>query len=177
MRRFLILTILNGVAVAQIASLNPKPGMDPANPPVSKLEASSTPLPDLPPIPVGKSTVIGGAIRNIDAVRDQITLNVFGGKTMKVLFDERTQVYRDGRKTHLQDLRVGEHVSLETMLDGTTVFARSVHMLSQLPEGDCQGQVLKYDRSSGELLVRDMLTPDPIKLHVASGTPIVRQGQ
>ena len=177
MRHFLMLAIFNGVALAQLASMNSNLALDPGNQPVSKVEASSIPLPDLPPMPQGKSTVIGGAVRNIDAVRDQLTLNVYGGKTMKVLFDERTQVYRDGRKTQLRDLRVGEHVSLETMLDGTTVFARSIHTLSQSPEGDCQGQVLKYDRGSGELLVRDMLTPEPIRLHVAPGTPILKEGQ
>ena len=177
MRRFLVLAFLNGIAVAQIASIDPKAALNPGDPPVSKLEASSTPFHDLPPVPQGKSTVVGGAIRDVDAVRDQFTLNIFGGKTMKVLFDERTEVYRDGKRTQLRDLRVGEHVSVETMLDGTAVFARSVRMLSQLPEGECQGQVLRYDRSRGELLVRDMLTPDPIRLHVSSATPILREGQ
>jgi hypothetical protein len=177
MRHFLTLAVLNGIAVAQIASIDPKVAPDPGDPPVSKLEVSATPLPDVPPTPQGKSTVIGGAIREVDAVRDQVTLNVFGGKTLKILFDERTQVYRDGKRAQLRDLRAGEHVSVETMLDGTTVFARSVHMLSQSPQGECQGQVVRYDRGSGELLVRDLLTPDPIRLRVSSGTPIFREGQ
>ena len=96
---------------------------------------------------------------------------------MKVLFDARTQVYRDGHKASLRDLRAGEHVSVETMLDGTTVFARSIHMLSKMPEGESQGQVVSYDRSTGELEVRDSLSPEPIKLHVSPATTIVRQGQ
>jgi hypothetical protein len=50
-------------------------------------------------------------------------------------------------------------------------------MLSQLPDGECQGQVVSYDRSKGELLVRDLLSPEPIKLHVSSATTILRQGQ
>ncbi|MGD0181293.1 MAG: hypothetical protein ABSC15_15885, partial [Terriglobales bacterium] len=134
-------------------------------------------LPDLPAIPKGKSTVVGGAIRDVDGVRDQLTLNIFGARPMKVLFDERTQVYRDGLKASLRDLRAGEHVSVETMLDGTTIFARSIHMLSQLPEGQCQGQVLSYDRGNGELVVRDSLSPAPIKLRVSSATKISHQGQ
>ena len=48
-------------------------------------------------------------------------------------------------RSPLRDLRPGDHVSVETVLDGTTVFARSIHMLSGSPEGECQGQVMSYD--------------------------------
>ena len=128
-------------------------------------------------MPRGKSTVIGGAIRAVDQVRDQLMLNVFGGGKLKVLFDERTQVYRDGLKTSLRDLRAGDHVSVETMLDGTTVFARTIHMLSEFPEGECQGQVMNYNAADRELTVRDALSRNPIKLRVPAGTSVVRQGQ
>jgi hypothetical protein len=128
-------------------------------------------------MPRGKSTVIGGSIRAVDSVRDQLTLNVFGGRKLKVLFDERTQVYRDGLKTPLHDLRAGDHVSVETVLDGTTVFARSIHMLSELPEGECQGQVMSYSPADHELTVRDTLSSQPVKLRVPAGTNVVRQGQ
>jgi hypothetical protein len=113
----------------------------------------------------------------VDLVRDQLTLNVFGGKSLKVLFDARTQVYRDGLRTPLRDLRAGDHVSVETVLDGTTVFARSIHMLSALPEGECQGQVLNYNPAEHELTVRDVLSREPVKLRVPAGTAIVRSGQ
>ncbi len=178
MRRFLILAILSGAALAQLpSSADSKSVQEPDDQTASKLEAPSVVMPDLPAMPRGKSTVIGGSIREVDGVRDQLTLNVFGGRPMKVLFDERTQVYRDGLQAPLRDLRAGDHVSVETVLDGTTVFARSIHMLSQLPEGECQGQVLRYDRGKGELIVRDLLSPEPIKLRVSSTTTILRQGQ
>ena len=178
MGRFLTILILSGVAFAQLSSpAGSQPKQDLVGPPVTKAETALNGSPDLPPAPRGKSTVIGGAIREVDGVRDQLILNVFGGRTMKVLFDERTQVYRDGLRAPLRDLHVGDHVSVETVLDGTAVFARSIHMLSQLPEGECRGQVLKYDRSKGELVVRDLLSPEPIKLRVSSSTTIVRAGQ
>jgi hypothetical protein len=178
MVRFLIVAILSSVAFAQSpSSADSKPAQPPEDQIASKLEGPAVFLPDLPAMPRGKSTVIGGAIRNVDGVRDQLTLNVFGGRSMRVLFDERTQVFRDGQKASLRDLRAGDHVSVETMLDGTTVFARSIHMLSNLPDGECQGQVVSYDRSNGELMVRDSLSPEPVKLHVSSATKIVRQGQ
>jgi Domain of unknown function (DUF5666) len=178
MGRLLIVAVLSSLAFAQTpSSANSQPVQDPEDRIAAKLEAPAVFLPDLPAMPRGKSTVIGGSIREVDGVRDQLTLNVFGGRGMRVLFDARTQVYRDGVKASLRDLRAGDHVSVETMLDGTTVFARSIHMLSHLPEGESQGQVVSYDRGSGELMVRDSLSPEPIKLHVSPATTIVRQGQ
>jgi len=178
MGRFLIVVILSGVALAQLpAPADVKSAQISGEQLASKLEGPAAFLPDMPALPRGKSTVIGGSIREVDGVRDQLTLNIFGGRGMKVLFDERTQVYRDGLKASLRDLHAGDHVSVETMLDGTTVFARSIHMLSQLPEGESQGQVVSYDRGNGELMVRDSLSPEPIKLQVSSTTAILRQGQ
>jgi hypothetical protein len=175
MDRFLALAILSGVAFAQLSSS--AGAQEPPAQPASRLESALGGLPDLPPMPQGKSTVIGGAIREVDRVRDQLTLNVFGGRALKLFFDERTQVYRDGLRTPLRDLRPGDHVSVETVLDGTTVFARSIHMLSRMPEGECQGQVLNYNPGDGELTVRDVLSREPIKLRVPAGTAVVRQGQ
>jgi hypothetical protein len=177
MGRFLVVAVFSSVAFAQSSpSGGSKSAQVPSAQPAPGIEIALGSLPDLPPMPRGKSTVIGGAIRDVDRVRDQFTLNVFGGRALKVLFDERTQVYRDGLRTALRDLGAGEHVSVETVLDGTTVFARSVHMLSQSPEGDCQGQVLNYDPGRSELTVRDVLSRAPIKLRVPAGTA-VRQGE
>src|SRR5271169_995016 len=131
MRLFLMLAILTSVSVAQSASTTgSKSGPDQGVQPVSRTESAVSGPTGLPPSPRGKSTVIGGAIRSLDPVRDQLTLNVFGGQTVKVLFDERTQVFVDGAKSGLHELRSGDHVSIETVLDGTTVFARSIHLLS-----------------------------------------------
>jgi hypothetical protein len=179
MGHFLAIAILSSVALAQGSSSSAasNPAQDPSDRTTLGQESTLSVLPNLPPTPQGKSTVIGGAIREVDTVRDQFTLNVFGGRTLKILFDERTQVYRDGQKAPLRVLRAGDHVSVETMLDGTTVFARSVHMLSQLPEGECQGQVVNYNPGDGELTVRDALSREPVKMRVPAGSAIVGQGQ
>jgi hypothetical protein len=96
---------------------------------------------------------------------------------LKVLFDERTQIYRDGVKSSIRDLHAGDHVSVETVLDGTTVFARSIHMLSELPTGDSQGQVTDYNPADRELTVRDAQSRQLVKFRVPEGTVFVRQGQ
>lgn len=131
----------------------------------------------LPPLPSGKTTIFGGQIRSIDPVRDQLTLDVFGQHPMRVLFDERTQVYRDGKRIPLQDLAAVKHASVETTLDGTNIFAVSIHTLSEMPEGAYEGRVLSYSPSTGELIVSNGLSPDQFRVLVEGNTSIVREGQ
>ena len=131
----------------------------------------------LPPIPAGTTTIVGGTIRNLDLVRDQFSLNLYGQRPMKILFDERTQVFRDGVKISLRDLRPEEHASVQTVLDGSDVFAVSIHILSASVEGECQGRVLNYNSRTGELEVSSALSPQPIKLFVPAEASVVRQGQ
>jgi hypothetical protein len=140
--------------------------------------ATDAPAADLAPLPAapsGKSTVMGGVIRNVDPVRDQFTLAVFGGRPVTVLFDARTRLYRDGIKIGPGELQPNEHASVETVLDGTDVFALSVRMLSRSPEGECQGQVTHYNPATHELTINGGLSRQPIMLLVPSGTPILRQ--
>jgi hypothetical protein len=144
MYRFLVMLVLTSVAFCQVTSRAQGRNRVLRRAPLQPQEFDRRPGHSAAPA-ARKSTVIGGAIQNIDPVRDQFTLKVFGGKPMKILFDERTQVYRDGKKTPLRELRPDDHASVETVLDGTKVFALSVHMLSQLPEGERQGQVIDYN--------------------------------
>jgi uncharacterized protein DUF5666 len=179
MCRFLALAILSGVAFAQLSSSpGSKSAQDQGTPSsASGLVGASAGASSLPPAPKGKSTVIGGSIRGVDGVRDQFTLDVFGGRSLKVLFDERTQIYRDGVKSSIRDLRAGDHVSVETVLDGTTVFARSIHLLSELPRSDSQGQVTDYNFADHELTMRDAQSRQLVKFLVPDSTAFVRQGQ
>jgi hypothetical protein len=174
MDRFLAVVVLSGVAIAHLSFADVNPKQNTVTPSVSNTESVPSGLSALPPMPRGKSTVIGGAIRDVDPVRDQITLKVFGGRPMKILFDERTQLYHDGTRTPLRDLRPVGHASVETVLDGTNIFARSIHILSRSPEGECQGQVLNYNPGTRELTVNSALSHEPIELRVPVGTPVVR---
>ena len=95
----------------------------------------------LPLPPGGKSTILGGQIRNVDPVLDQFTLGIEGQRPLKILFDQRTQLFRNGTIISLRELRSEEHASVQTVLDGGNVYALSIHVLSQTPEGECQGHV------------------------------------
>jgi hypothetical protein len=142
-------------------------------PPSTPSAASSA----LPTLPKGKSTVIGGRIRNVDPVRDQFILQVVGGQAITVLFDERTQVYRDGERISLLDIRPDDHGSVETVLDGTKIFAIRIHTLSQLPEGELRGLVLRYDQQTSEVTVNVAASQKPITFRIPAGTPMERVGQ
>jgi hypothetical protein len=131
----------------------------------------------IPPLPHGRTTIFGGEIRSIDPVRDQMVLAVFGERSMKVLFDERTQVFRDGKRIPLRNFSPAVHASVETTLDGTKLFAVSVHLLSETPDGQYEGRVLAFDSSTGELTVASGKSLEPLKMLVPSGTAIVRKGQ
>ena len=132
----------------------------------------------MPPLPPAKdSTIFGGAIRKIDPVRDQFMLDIYGQHPMKVLFDERTQVYRDGVKIPLHDLGPADHASVQTALDGTRIFAISVHILSTIPQGQYRGRVLRFDESTGELRLDASPSPQPFHRVRSRQRDIVRKGQ
>lgn len=173
MVRLFAVMMLSSVAMAQSSFQG--------NPPTTEMTTAGSAViapSGLPALPKGKSTVIGGEIGKVDPVRDQLLLNVFGGGPhLKLLYDERTQAYRNGQKISVLQLHPEEHASVETTLDGTKVFALRIHILSQMPEGECRGQVVSYNPQTGELKVNEGLSEEPITLHVPSGTPIGRVGQ
>ncbi len=131
----------------------------------------------IPAAPKGTSTIFGGEIKNIDPVRDVLTLGVYGQRPMKILFDERTQVYLDGKRIPLRALAREDHASVETTLDGTAIFAVSIHELSHAPEGQYSGKVIGFDAGSRELTLAANGSRDPLKVRVAQDASIVREGQ
>jgi hypothetical protein len=169
MNRLLAIAALGTLIMLPFASGHAQV-QQPQTPPASPLTEG---VPGLLPVPQGRATVMGGEIHNVDPVRDQFTLEVPGGRPIKLLFDARTQLYRDGVKIAPGDLHSGDRASVETVLDGTNVFALSIHMLSHPPEGECQGQVLSYDSQRRELTLRDALSRQPIRLLVPPNTQTI----
>lgn len=168
---------MGAVTLAQIsisAGLPAQPSA-PTDPPAPA--AGSANLPPMPPLPSGESTIMGGAIRKVDPVLDRFTLDIFGQRPLRIEFDERTQVFRNGVRIPLRELGPADHASVQTALDGTNVFAESIHILSQQPEGECQGVVRSFDAGSGILSIDSGLSPNPVKLYVSGSTGIVRTGQ
>jgi len=130
-------------------------------------------LPDPPRLPQAKATLIGGTLERLDRVRDQVTVRVFGGGRMNVLFDPRTRVFEGQKPGTIADLKVGERIYLDTILDGNTVFARSIRLKRVQAVGESQGVVLEY-RAGGELTLRDSISPTPIRVKVNGSTRFVQ---
>lgn len=135
---------------------------------------SSRPVADIPALPKGKTTLIGGTIQKIDHVRDRLVLQAFGGKRTAVLFDERTRVFRDGKAASLDDLKDGQRAYVDTTLDGIDIFARNIRISARGPTGQSSGQIVAFHPGSGELVVREELSPDPVIMHVANNTVILQ---
>jgi hypothetical protein len=133
-------------------------------------------LPDLPPVPQANATLIGGTIERLDRVRDQVTVRVFGGGRTNILFDPRTHIYREGHgiEASISDLHEGQRVYLDTILDGSTVFARSIRFKTDHAVGETQGILLKYRADRGELTIRDAISPSPVQVRMNSSTRLTQ---
>ena len=144
---------------------------------VLQAESAAADAAALPAAPPAKdSTIFGGSIHKIDPVLDEFWLNIHGQRPLKVLFDERTQVYRDGARIPLHDLAPAEYASVQTALDGTSIFAISVHILSKAPTGQFRGRVLNYDSSSGRLVLSSVTGPR-FTVKVPASATFERTGQ
>jgi hypothetical protein len=148
---------------ARIGETTDTPAVDPASL-----------LPDLPPLPPAKASLIGGTVAKLDRVRDEITVQIFGGGKMKIAFDARTSIYRGGSLVSTSDLHQGDRVYIDTILDGSTVFARNIHLKSATPAGESQGTVIGYRADKNELLVRDALSPQALKIRLTPQTQVVQ---
>jgi len=160
----------------------PAPGPEPADvQPAEPDEAGFTDaadlLPEPPSLPQGKATLVGGTLTKLDRVRDQITVRPFGGRDVRILFDGRTQIYRDGTKIPLTELRGGEKIYVDTILDGSTIFAKNIRLLTRPSPGESRGQIVRFDRDTNELVVNDVLSPKPVRLHIGPDTKITREQQ
>lgn len=173
MTRLFTLAALSGILVVNIPAVHSQSDLRPAVKADDSLESWA----GLPAAPRGKTTIFGGAIREFDPVRDRFMLNAVGERPMRVLFDERTQVFRDGKKIALRNLGLADHASVETTLDGSNVFAVSIHILSEPPEGEYQGKVLSYDPGRGVLSIQASASPTPFKVHLSADTQFARFGQ
>jgi hypothetical protein len=183
--RLLILTLLAGTTCAQTGSsafstdlrVSSAPEVQPTSSVGTSTGGETKGLPDLLPQPKGKATLIGGTIFKVDHVRDQMTLNLFGGGKTRILFDARTHVYRDGTAASVEDLQNGARVYVDTVLAGVDILAQNIRVRTQDATGQGSGQVASYDARSGFLLLNDAVSPRQLKLRLSPATVVSREGQ
>jgi hypothetical protein len=186
--------LLPGIAVAQNSSDPPPASMvsphsgsiqpetiQPGTPAPDNSEESSiiadpaSLLPDLPPVPRKNATLVGGTIERLDRVRDEVTVRVFGGGKVSALFDPRTHVYRGTKEVTVADLKPGERIYLDTILDGTSVFAKNIRLDLAPAAGETQGILVK--NRGNELIVRDSLSPNSVRIRLSPSTKFMRGTQ
>ena len=92
---------------------------------------------------------------------------------MKIAFDTRTHIYHNGAQASTSDLHRGDRIYVDTILDGSTVFAKNIRLKSVTSAGESQGVVVSYRGDKGELVVRDMLSPRPLKIRVTQQTRLL----
>lgn len=177
MIRFLALLLLCPLAYAQGPSSSLAPTQQSALPDIQEINPADTSnvmsvLPELLPAPQGEATLIGGTIMKIDPVRDEMVVRVFGGRDMRLFFDGRTHVFREGKPSGSNALQKGDRVYADTMLAGDDVFAKNIRVVDGISNGQSSGQIVSYDPSTGLLLVRDSLAPQAIALHLTKNTQI-----
>ena len=129
-------------------------------------------LPDLPPLPRKNATLVGGTLEKLDRVRDRLTVRVFGGGRTTALIDPRTRVFRGTKEVTIADLREGQRIYLDTILDGSTIFAKNIRLDAVAAQGESRGVIVKANQ--GEFSIRDGIAPFPVKVRLSSATQFVQ---
>lgn len=130
------------------------------------------PLLEPPPLPSGKTTLIGGIATNVDHVRNRLTVQPFGkGKKLKVFVDERSHIYRNGTETTILGVHKGDRVYVDTMLaNNDRILARNVRVLTDTGVAEVRGQVIGANPERGTISVRDQLSAKPVTFSVSGAT-------
>lgn len=138
-----------------------------------KVPEDYDPLLDPPPLPHSSVTLIGAIVIDIDEIQNRITVRPFAGKQrIHLNFDVRTHIFREGSVGSGRDLRPGERVYLDTMLDGSKIFAKNIWIRNSVGTGSGRGQVLKYDSRTNTLTLRDEVSAEPVSFRLDSATII-----
>ena len=133
------------------------------------------PILDPPPLPDGKTTLVGGTVSSVDHIRNRMTVSVFGGGRWKVGFDERTHVFHNGAETTQLAIKKGERVSVDTMLDKThhEVFARNIRVGVPATPADVDGQIIEVNPEHQTIVLRDQIGASPVHFSINSDTRII----
>ena len=144
--------------------------------PQSRHPEDYDPLLDLPPLPKKDVTLIGGTVVSLDQVMNRMVVQPYGAKQkMQVRFDTRTRFYRDGNPATQKEVKQGQRVYLDTMLNHDKVFAKTIWIRTSTEAGVGRGQIMVFDAQKKVLTVRDELSSQPLKMNLTSST-VVRRG-
>ena len=153
-----------------------QPATSSASSPAAQRE-NYDPLLDLPPLPRNEVTLIGGTVVSLDEIMNHMVVKPFGGKQkINVAFDSRTHFYQNGKPITEREIKQGQRIYLDSMLNGNKVFAKTIWIQTSVESGMGQGQIMDFDSSRQILTVREELSSQPLKMHLTSAT-VIRKGE
>jgi hypothetical protein len=132
---------------------------------------------DLPPLPKGEVSLIGGTVVRMDPIRDRMVVRAFGGRDVTVDYDVRTAVLRGTTATSAREIRPGARIYADTILKDGRIFAKTVRIDTNATPGETRGQVTGFDAAKGLLRVRDIISSHPFTVRLTGGTEIRAGGQ
>jgi len=124
------------------------------------------------PLPKGHVSLLGGTVTRVDPIRDRMVVRAFGGRDVTVDFDVRTQVLRGASPASIREIRPGSRIYADTIAKDGRTFAKTLRIETSSVLGETRGQVLSYDNTRGLLQVRDLISSQPLTLHVSPRTAI-----
>ncbi len=130
------------------------------------------PLLDLPPLPKGEVSLIGGTVAKMDPIFDRMVIRAFGGRDITVDFDVRTTVLRGTSAVSPREIRPGMRVYADTILKDRRTFAKTVRISTGASMGETRGQVTEYDPARKLLKVRDVISSQPFSVRLNPLTDI-----
>jgi len=176
-----LIRLVTVLALGGLLAAQTQPSAAPANSPAAQPQTSGTasedrdPLLDPPPLPKAKVSLLGGTIAKLDMVRDRMTVKAFAGHDVPLTFDTRTKFFLNDVPVSQREIKPGQRVYVDTMLNGDKVFAKSIWIQTEAAAGNGRGQVLGFDSGDNVLTVRDEVSSQPMKFRVTPET-VLRSG-
>jgi hypothetical protein len=135
--------------------------------------------PDDQPLAGGARAKVGlvrGVVKQLDPIHDQLLVYAFGGRDVRIGFDGRTQVLSENTPMRLSSIPVGTVISVDTVIENGKLFARAVRT-GKSEAAELDGQILRYDASKSQLVLRDRISPEGVSLHITPNTAVINQGK
>jgi hypothetical protein len=175
--RVIAVLLVAGLACAQTSPQPTNSNASKPNPEAERERSRYDPLLDLPPLPPGKLTLMGGTVGKVDPITNRLELRDFGGGQTNIVFDLRTKILRNGMPASVKDIQPGHRVYVDTMLNRDQIFAKTILLETSADQGDARGQVVSVDAAHGMLKLREEVAPEPFQFRLTPQTAIMLKGR
>lgn len=124
----------------------------------------------------GKIGLVRGVLKRVDPIYDQLVIHTFGDGDVRIAFDGQTKLLADNGEKLLSNVRAGSVLSVDTVMDEGKLFATFVR-LGTTSSAELDGQVVRYEPTRSQLILRDPINPENISLRVTGDTRVAKGGQ